>query len=149
MTTKVQAISSRTIGVQLCLMTLVVGTAVLGWNEPALAADEGAEGTNASPFAPTIPNPAPAPTNAPPGMAWIPGGEFSMGCMTPNDGICTVATMQSVTDSQPIHRVYVDGFWMDKNDVTNDEFEKFVKATGYVTIAEIAPTKEQFPTAPP
>ena len=48
-----------------------------------------------------------------------------------------------------IHRVYVDGFWMDATDVTNAEFEKFVKATGYVTIAERAPTKEEFPTAPP
>jgi formylglycine-generating enzyme required for sulfatase activity len=43
----------------------------------------------------------------------------------------------------------VDGFWIDKTDVTNDEFEKFVKATGYKTVAEIAPTKEQFPTVPP
>ena len=60
-----------------------------------------------------------------------------------------MATMNSVKDSQPIHRVYVDGFWMDKTDVTNDEFDKFVQATGYKTIAEIAPTKEQFPTAPP
>src|SRR2546429_4310301 len=32
--------------------------------------------------------------------------------------------------------------------VTNEEFEKFVKATGYVTIAERTPTKEEFPTAP-
>jgi formylglycine-generating enzyme len=45
--------------------------------------------------------------------------------------------------------VYVDGFWMDATDVTNAEFEKFVDATGYVTVAEIAPTKEEFPTAPP
>jgi sulfatase modifying factor 1 len=82
-------------------------------------------------------------------MVWIPGGEFSMGGTAPSEGICTMATMNSVKDAQPIHRVYVDGFWMDTNDVTNDEFEKFVKATGYVTIAEIAPTKEQFPTAPP
>ena len=115
---------------------------------PALAA-----GTEASvppsPFLPTIPNTAPAPTNAPPGMVWIPGGEFSMGCAVPNNGVCSVATMNAVNDSKPIHRVYVDGFWMDKNDVSNDEFEKFVKATGYKTIAEIAPTKEQFPDAPP
>ena len=115
----------------------------------AFAADEIAPGTNASPFEPTIPNPAPAPKNAPPGMAWIPGGEFSMGCMVPNNGICSVATMNAVNDSQPIHRVYVDGFWMDTKDGTNDEFEKFVKATGYKTVAEIAPTQEQFPTAPP
>ena len=79
----------------------------------ALAADEtNASVAKASPFLPTIPNPAPAPTNAPAGMAWIPGGEFSMGCLTPNNGICSVATMQSVNDSQPVHRVYVDGFWI-------------------------------------
>jgi formylglycine-generating enzyme len=54
-----------------------------------------------------------------------------------------------VNDAQPIHRVYVDGFWMDKTDVTNEEFAKFVKATSYETVEEIAPTKEQFPTAPP
>ncbi len=103
----------------------------------------------AAAFAPTIPNQAPAPGPAPEGMVWIPGGEFSMGCLTPSEGHCTTATMNSVKDSQPIHRVYVDGFWMDKTDVTNDEFDKFVRATGYKTIAEIAPTKEQFPTAPP
>ena len=52
-------------------------------------------------------------------------------------------------DAQPVQRVYVDGFWMDATEVTNAEFEKFVAATGYRTIAEIAPTQEQFPTAPP
>jgi len=52
-------------------------------------------------------------------------------------------------DAEPIHRVRVDGFWMDKTAVTNEEFEKFVRATGYVTIAERTPTKEEFPTAPP
>ena len=128
----------------------LLGAIVLGAGgiSPAPAADAVAA-TNASPFAPTIPNTAPAPTNAPEGMVWIPGGEFSMGCTVPNDGICTMATQQSVQDSQPIHRVYVDGFWMDTNVVTNAKFEKFVAATGYQTVAEIAPTKEQFPTAPP
>ena len=37
---------------------------------------------------------------------------------------------------------------MDATAVTNAQFEKFVKATGYVTIAERTPTKEEFPTAP-
>ena len=118
-------------------------------NAVAVAGQTIAAEAAVSPFAPTIPNPTPAPKNAPPGMVWIPGGEFSMGCLAPSEGVCTMATMNSVRDSQPIHRVYVDGFWMDARDVTNDEFEKFVKATGYVTVAEIAPTKEQFPTAPP
>ena len=100
-------------------------------------------------FAPTIPNKASAPRPVPEGMVWIPGGEFSMGSQVPSEGVCTMATMNAVNDAQPIHRVYVDGFWMDTNDVTNEKFEQFVKATGYVTMAEIAPTKEQFPTAPP
>ena len=80
---------------------------------------------------------------------WIPGGEFSMGCQVPSEGVCTMATMNAVNDAQPVHRVYVDGFWMDTNDVTNAKFEKFVQATGYITVAERAPTKEEFPTAPP
>jgi hypothetical protein len=33
--------------------------------------------------------------------------------------------------------------------VTNKKFEKFVKATGYVTIAERTQTKEELPDAPP
>jgi formylglycine-generating enzyme required for sulfatase activity len=118
-------------------------------NSTAATGIETAAGSPASPFAPTVANSAPAPKNAPPGMVWIPGGEFSMGSVTPSDGVCSAATMNAVRDAQPIHRVYVDGFWMDTNDVTNAKFEQFVKATGYKTIAEIAPTKEQFPTAPP
>ena len=136
----------------LAMMAIALTVALSPRNTAAqpVAADAGAVvKPSSSPFAPTIPNPAPAPAPAPVGMVWIPGGEFSMGGLAPNDGICSVATMNSVKDSQPIHRVYVDGFWMDTKDVTNDEFEKFVKATGYVTVAEIAPTKEQFPTAPP
>jgi formylglycine-generating enzyme required for sulfatase activity len=38
---------------------------------------------------------------------------------------------------------------MDATEVTNEQFQKFVKATHYVTIAERKPTKEEFPTAPP
>ena len=138
----------------LAVFAIVAASAIVGaW--PAFALDTAATvSTNApvasaSLFAPTVPNQTSAPTNAPAGMVWIPGGEFSMGCLAPNDGFCTPATMNAVNDSQPIHRVYVDGFWMDATDVTNDKFEEFVKATGYKTIAEIAPTKEEFPTAPP
>jgi sulfatase modifying factor 1 len=99
-------------------------------------------------FGPTIGNPSKPPNPAPEGMVWIPGGEFSMGSEGKCNGksCCSPAT---VADALPIHRVYVDGFWMDTTDVTNAQFEKFVQATGYVTIAERAPTKEEFPTAPP
>jgi len=80
-------------------------------------------------------------------MVWIPGGEFSMGAAdSPSDG---EVGMQATRDSRPIHRVYVDAFFMDKTDVTNAEFTKFVKATGYVTVAERKPRAEDFPGAPP
>ncbi len=52
-------------------------------------------------------------------------------------------------DAKPVHRVYVDAFWMDETEVTNDAFEAFVKATRYVTIAERPPRAEDFPGAPP
>ena len=38
--------------------------------------------------------------------------------------------MKATIDARPIHRVYVDGFFMDKTDVTNAEFAKFVKGDG-------------------
>ena len=80
-------------------------------------------------------------------MVWIPGGEFSMGAAdSPSEG---EVGMQAARDSRPIHRVYVDGFFMDQTDVTNVEFAKFVKATGYLTVAERKPRQEDFPNAPP
>ena len=57
--------------------------------------------------------------------------------------------MKATLDSRPVHRVYVDGFFMDKTDVTNAQFEKFVNATKYVTIAERKPRAEDYPGAPP
>ncbi len=60
------------------------------------------------------------------GMVWIPGGEFMMG--GDND--------QARSDEFPNHRVKLNGFYMDESEVTNEQFEKFVKATGYITTAE-------------
>jgi len=81
-------------------------------------------------------------------MVWIPGGEFSMGAQDPPDMNDAVG-MQATTDSRPVHRVFVDGFWMDETEVTNQQFAAFVKATGYVTVAERRPRAEDFPGAPP
>ena len=81
------------------------------------------------------------------GMVWIPGGEFSMGCADPRT--YRTAATTPMTDARPIHRVYVDGFWMDRFEVTNDQFAAFVRATGYVTVAERTPTAAEFPGAPP
>jgi formylglycine-generating enzyme required for sulfatase activity len=97
-------------------------------------------------FQPSVVNPTAAPGQAPPGMVWIPGGEFSMGAADP-PGMDNVG-MSATTDSRPIHRVYVDGFWMDATEVTNEAFARFVQATKYVTVAERAPRAEDFPGAP-
>ena len=105
------------------------------------------EAATASTFASTIVNKTPAPTPAPEGMVWIPGGEFSMGSDAASESLCGLPGV--TRDALPIHRVYVDGFWMDATEVTNEQFEKFVKAAGYVTVAEQKPTEEEFPTAPP
>lgn len=97
-------------------------------------------------FGPTVPNTNSPLHPAPEGMVWIPGGEFSMGSRIV--GRCACEGTEAMPDARPIHRVYVDGFWMDITDVTNAQFQKFVDATGYITIAERTPTKEEFPTAP-
>lgn len=96
-------------------------------------------------FKPTIENKNKPAGKAPKGMVWIPGGEFSMGSNVEDESLCSLSGVTK--DAAPIHRVYVDGYYMDETEVTNEEFEKFVKATGYVTVAEQKPTKEEFPTA--
>jgi sulfatase modifying factor 1 len=60
------------------------------------------------------------------GMVWIPAGEFMMG----GDN------NQARADEFPKHRVKLNGFFMDETEVTNEQFQKFVKATGYLTTAE-------------
>jgi formylglycine-generating enzyme required for sulfatase activity len=97
-------------------------------------------------FAPTVANDAAAPGSPPAGMVWIPGGEFSMGALDPRGS--EHGGHDAMPDARPIHRVYVDGFWMDATEVTNEQFARFVKATGYVTVAETKPTRREFPTAP-
>src|SRR5688572_2848802 len=74
-----------------------------------------------------------SPPPSPPGMAWIPGGEFEMG---------TNADLGR-PEEKPAHRVRVRGFWMDETEVTNAQFRAFVDATGYKTTAERAPTAEE------
>ena len=88
-----------------------------------------------------------APAVRPQGMVWIPGGVFSMGCADPTQ--IPFGGSDPMADARPIHRVQVTGFWMDTHEVTNAQFAVFVKATGYVTVAERPPRPEDFPGAPP
>ncbi len=98
-------------------------------------------------FLPTVANKAPAPGPAPAGMVWIPGGEFSMGSKDPRGDVC--GGNESMDDARPVHRVYVDGFWMDRTEVTNAEFARFVAATKYVTVAERPLRAADYPGVPP
>jgi formylglycine-generating enzyme required for sulfatase activity len=52
-------------------------------------------------------------------------------------------------EERPAHLVRVDGFWMDRTPVTNREFARFIKETGYVTFAEIPPDPKDYPGALP
>jgi sulfatase modifying factor 1 len=70
-------------------------------------------------------------------MVWVRSGTFSMG------------SDRHYTDEAPVHRVTVDGFWVDRVPITNREFRNFVNATGYVTVAEVPPDPNDYPGALP
>src|ERR1041384_7816518 len=76
-------------------------------------------------------------SSQPGGMIRIPGGTFRMG------------SDRHYPEEAPVHRVTVDGFWMDRTPVTNRQFKEFVKATGHVTFAEVAPDPKNYPGTPP
>lgn len=70
-------------------------------------------------------------------MCWIPGATFVMG------------SDNHYPEEAPAHTVRVDGFWMDRYAVTNRDFERFVRDTGYVTLAERPANPEHYPGAQP
>jgi len=69
------------------------------------------------------------------GMVLIPGGAFQMGS-------------DEFPDAQPVHTVTVNGFWMDEHEVTNVQFDRFVRQTGYVTVAERPLDPKDYPGVP-
>jgi formylglycine-generating enzyme required for sulfatase activity len=70
-------------------------------------------------------------------MTWIPGGEFLMG------------SEEFYPEERPVHRVAVDGFWMDEHPVTAAAFRRFARDTGYVTVAERQLSAADYPDADP
>jgi formylglycine-generating enzyme required for sulfatase activity len=67
----------------------------------------------------------------------VPAGTFLMGCA------------DFYPEERPVHRVAVDAFWMDRHPVTVAEFRRFVRATGYLTVAERPLDPAQYPEADP
>ena len=70
-------------------------------------------------------------------MAWVPGGTFRMG------------SDRHYPEERPAHSVRVDGFWMDRQPVTNAQFARFVAETGYTTLAERPLDLSLYPGAVP
>jgi formylglycine-generating enzyme required for sulfatase activity len=70
-------------------------------------------------------------------MVFIPGGRFLRG------------SENGAPDEQPVREITLDGFWIDSHEVTNEEFTRFVRETGYVTVAERRPDPAQYPGVPP
>lgn len=145
-------------GLPVLVILLLVGVGCGRRAEPESAGNPGQRSHSASVSDPALPGAA---TNAAPaGMVWIPGGEFWMGGpgssatgllragLQAGEPMCT-GLRDGFTDAEPVHRVAVDGFWMDETEVTNDQFARFVAATGYRTVAEHAPRAEDFPGADP
>ena len=71
-----------------------------------------------------------------PGMVWVPGGEFMFG-----DTV--------YPEEQPLRPKKVAGFWIDRTEVSNDQFAQFVRATGYLTVAERPVDAALHPALPP
>ena len=76
-----------------------------------------------------------APQNA--DMVQVRGGTFRMG------------SDRHYREEAPVHRVTVNGFWIDRTPVTNAQFRRFVEETGHVTFAELPPKPEDYPGALP
>jgi formylglycine-generating enzyme required for sulfatase activity len=154
-TLKSTRIPSKNSKLSITLVAIVVIIGTIAWYIKSRAATISSPESDQSPhvatsnssWQKTIPNSG-SPSGEPPeGMVWIPGGEFSMGAEDPRR--MDHGGPDPMNDARPVHRVYVDGFWMDATEVTNEQFAEFVKATGYKTVAERTPLAEDFPGAPP
>jgi len=75
--------------------------------------------------------------NSPAGMTWIDGGKFRMG------------SDDFYPEERPVREVAVEGFWMDTHLVTAADFRRFVRDTGYVTLAERPLDPGDYPDADP
>src|SRR5262245_15914034 len=79
-----------------------------------------------------------APASSPlPGMRWVLGGKFAMGCE------------EFYSEEAPVEEVAFDGFWIDGTAVTGAEFRGFVREPGYATVAERPLDPADYPEAAP
>ncbi len=101
------------------------------WEQPNSTA-----GAPTHPAAPPSPIPSAAWAGSTDNMILIPAGCFQMG-WKPIMYVDWPAG-DLADDEVPVHKVCLDAFYIDKDEVTNCQFKEFVDATGYVTSAEMA-----------
>tara|TARA_X000001036_G_scaffold216094_1_gene202292 strand:- start:820 stop:1908 length:1089 start_codon:yes stop_codon:yes gene_type:complete len=81
-------------------------------------------------------------SDIPEGMVWVESKSYLKGAKSKDK--------YAMNREMPSHNVYVDGFFIDKTEVTNNQFQKFVDETNYLTIAEREIDWEEMKkTAPP
>ena len=120
--------TSKRLLVSLAALLLVLA-AWLWWS-----ADKAQEHARQEPLQCALP--AQPPSAAHPGMVWVPGGTLQLGDTVYREEL-------------PVRNVAVQGFWMDRTEVTNAQFAAFVQATGYVTVAEQAVDAKAHPELAP
>lgn len=64
----------------------------------------------------------------PKGMVWVEGRTFLQGAKS--------GDKYAMPREKPAHLVTVDGFFIDETEVTNKQFQEFINATNYITVAE-------------
>jgi formylglycine-generating enzyme required for sulfatase activity len=127
---------SRCISHRWLVLAFGISLLLTGCGDPKREAQQAATPAESSNTTETPSESEQPPGPTPEGMAWIPGGTFWMGS---NRGGYVEG---------PVHEVTLDGFWLDTHEVTNRQFDQFVKETGYVTVAEQAPDPALFPGVP-
>jgi formylglycine-generating enzyme required for sulfatase activity len=85
-----------------------------------------------------------------PGMSLIPASPFWMGRAVVFLFDDLDWTARDRLDDQPVHRVYLDAFYMDQYEVTQSDYGKFAEATGHKTPwdwkdGKIRPGREKWP----
>jgi len=115
----------------LWLVLILLGTGVGWWWGQRLAPDSALRAATLSCPLPAEQAHAPAP-----GMVWVPPGRLRLG-----DGVYPEEGRSLPVD--------VGGFWIDRTEVSNDQFAAFVQATGHVTVAERPLDPRRYPGLPP
>ncbi|MYG08294.1 formylglycine-generating enzyme family protein [Candidatus Poribacteria bacterium] len=112
----------------ICCLILLIGTLLgCGSDEQMGVEEEKAENIHIDelPVVEVASQPTPVELQVPEGMVYVPAGEFIMGSDPDVD------PMTDALDELPQHKVFLDAYFIDKHEVSNADYTKFVEATGH------------------